>query len=71
MIDNAPQSCVDWGGAFVCMVVRPRWGRFADREESNIRRHIINVFADEELIRENNVQNLHVNGVSRKGDDSQ
>ena len=36
-----------------------------DREESNIRRHIINVFADGELIRENNVQNLHVNGVKK------
>ncbi len=36
-----------------------------DREESNIRRHIIKVFADGELIRENNVQNLHVNGVKK------
>ena len=36
-----------------------------DREESNIRRHVINVFREGELIRENNVQNLHVNGVKK------
>ena len=36
-----------------------------DREESNIRRHIINVFNEGELERVNNVQNLHVNGVKR------
>ena len=34
-----------------------------DREESNIRRHIINVFKEKELLRENNVHFLHVNGV--------
>lgn len=31
-----------------------------DREESNIRRHIINIFKEKELIENNNVQNLHV-----------
>ena len=36
-----------------------------DREESNIRRHIINVFNEGELERANNVQNLHVNGVKK------
>ena len=36
-----------------------------DREESNIRRHVINVFREGELNRENNVQNLHVNGVKK------
>ena len=36
-----------------------------DREESNIRRHVINVFKEGELERENNVQNLHVNGVKK------
>ncbi len=36
-----------------------------DREESNIRRHIINVFKEGELERNNNVQNLHVNGVKK------
>ena len=36
-----------------------------DREESNIRRHIINVFNEGELERVNNVQNLHVNGVKK------
>ncbi len=35
------------------------------REESNIRRHIINVFRDEEVERENNVHFLHVNGVKK------
>ena len=36
-----------------------------DREESNIRRHVINVFKEGELVRENNVQKLHVNGVKK------
>ena len=36
-----------------------------DREESNIRRHIINVFKEGELIKENNVHFLHVNGVKK------
>ena len=36
-----------------------------NREESNIRRHIINVFKERELERENNVQNIHVNGVKK------
>ena len=36
-----------------------------DREESNIRRHIINVFNEKELDRENNVHFLHVNGVKK------
>ena len=34
-----------------------------DREESNIRRHVTNVFKEGELERENNVHFLHVNGV--------
>ena len=33
MIDNAPQSCVDWG-AFVCMVVRPRLGSICNKKFS-------------------------------------
>ena len=37
-----------------------------DREESNIRRHIINVFKEGELVKENNVHFLHVNGVEIK-----
>ena len=36
-----------------------------DREDSNIRRHIINVFKEGELSRENNVHFLHVNGVKK------
>jgi len=35
------------------------------KEESNIRRHIINIFEDGELSRENNVHFLHVNGVKK------
>ena len=34
-----------------------------DREESNVRRHILGVFNDGELARENNVHFLHVNGA--------
>ena len=36
-----------------------------DREESNIRRHVINVFKEGELKKENNVHSLHVNGVKK------
>ena len=36
-----------------------------EREESNIRRHVINVFKEGELERKNNVQILHVNGVKK------
>ena len=36
-----------------------------DREESNIRRHVINIFKEGELEKENNVHFLHVNGVKK------
>ena len=36
-----------------------------NREESNIRRHIINIFKEGELQKENNVHFLHVNGVKK------
>ena len=36
-----------------------------DKEESNIRRHIINVFKEGELPRDNNVHFLHVNNVKK------
>ena len=36
-----------------------------DKEESNIRRHINNVFNEAELTRENNVHFLHVNGIKK------
>ena len=36
-----------------------------NREESNIRRHVINVFKEGELKKENNVHFLHVNGVKK------
>ena len=36
-----------------------------DKEESNIRRHVNNVFKEAELTRENNVHFLHVNGVKK------
>lgn len=35
------------------------------QEESNIRRHVINVFKEGELQKENNVHFLHVNGVKK------
>ena len=35
------------------------------REDSNIRRHIINIFNDGELQQDNNVHYLHVNGVKK------
>lgn len=35
------------------------------REESNIRRHIVNVFKEGELVQSNNVHFLHVNGVKK------
>lgn len=36
-----------------------------DKEESNIRRHVNNVFNEAELTRENNVHFLHVNGIKK------
>ena len=36
-----------------------------ERKESNIRRHVINVFKEGELDKENNVHFLHVNGVKK------
>ena len=36
-----------------------------EREESNIRRHVLNIFKEGELERENNVRFLHVNGVKK------
>lgn len=36
-----------------------------DKEESNIRRHIINVFKEGELSKDNNVHFLHVNNVKK------
>jgi len=36
-----------------------------NREDSNIRRHILNVFSEGELQRDNNVHFLHVNGVKK------
>lgn len=36
-----------------------------DKEESNIRKHVNNVFKEAELTRENNVHFLHVNGIKK------
>ncbi|VTY02624.1 Virulence protein RhuM family protein [Prevotella melaninogenica] len=36
-----------------------------DKEKSNIRRHVNNVFKEAELTRENNVHFLHVNGIKK------
>ena len=41
-------------------------GTLFKREESNVRRHILNVFKEGELERENNVLFLHVNGVKKR-----
>ena len=40
-------------------------GMLFDKEASNIRRHIINIFNEQELVRDNNVHFLHVNGVKK------
>ena len=36
-----------------------------NREESNIRRHLINIFNEDELERDINVHFLHVNGIKK------
>lgn len=36
-----------------------------DREESNIRRHVLNVFKENEVEENNNVQKIHVNNVKK------
>lgn len=36
-----------------------------DREESNIRRHVLNVFKENEVEENNNVQKMHVNNVKK------
>ncbi len=36
-----------------------------DREESNIRRHVLNVFKENEVKENNNVQKMHVNNVKK------
>jgi len=36
-----------------------------DREESNIRRHVLNVFKEKEVEENNNVQKIHVNNVKK------
>ena len=36
-----------------------------DREESNIRRHVLNVFKESEVEENNNVQKMHVNNVKK------
>ena len=42
-----------------------------DREESNVRRHVLNAFKEGELERdENNVHFLHVNGVNKSSGES-
>ena len=40
-------------------------GMLFDKEASNIRRHVINIFNEKELVRENNVHFLHVIGVKK------
>ena len=43
-----------------------RMAQLFDREESNIRRHVLNVFKENEVDENNNVHFLHVNNVKNQ-----
>ena len=62
--DNAVQLDVQLSGETVWLTTAQMAFLFG-KEESTIRRHIINVFTEGELVRENNVRFLHVNGVKK------
>ena len=62
--DNAVQLDVQLSNDTVWLTTN-QMAMLFDKEESTIRRHIINVFAEKELERENNVRFLHVNGVKK------
>lgn len=62
--DNAVQLDVQLSGETVWLTTAQMASLFG-KEESTIRRHIINVFTEGELARENNVRFLHVNGVKK------
>ena len=62
--DNAVQLDVQLSNDTVWLTAN-QMALLFDKEESNIRRHIINIFKEKELERENNVRFLHVNGVKK------
>lgn len=62
--DGKPQLDVKLEGETVWLNTK-QMAKLFDKEESNIRRHITNVFKEAELDRENNVHFLHVNGVKK------
>lgn len=62
--DGKPQLDVKLEGETVWLNTKQMATLF-DKEESNIRRHITNIFKEAEVDRENNVHFLHVNGVKK------
>ena len=62
--DNAVQLDVQLSEETVWLTAS-QMAMLFDKEDSNIRRHIINIFNEVELTRENNVRFLHVNGVKK------
>lgn len=62
--DGSTQLDVKLGGETVWLSTKQMAALF-DKEESNIRRHISNVFKEGELPLANNVHFLHVNGVKK------
>ena len=62
--DGKTQLDVKLEGKTVWLSTR-QMAELFNKEESNIRRHVNNVFKEAELKRENNVHFLHVNGVKK------
>ncbi len=62
--DGKTQLNVKLEGETVWLSTR-QMAELFNKEESNIRRHVNNVFKEAELKRENNVHFLHVNGVKK------
>lgn len=62
--DGKTQLDVKLEGETVWLSTR-QMSELFNKEESNIRRHVNNVFKEAELKRENNVHFLHVNGVKK------
>ena len=62
--DGKTQLDVQLEGETVWLSTR-QMAELFNKEESNIRRHVNNVFKEAELKRENNVHFLHVNGVKK------
>ena len=63
-LDNAVQLDVQISNDSVWLTTN-QMAMLFDKEDSNIRRHVINIFKDGELPHENNVRFLHVNGVKK------